>query len=557
MLDTTSKPLLEVKNLCIDFGGDQVVQNLSYTLRPNKILGIVGESGSGKSVSTLALLGLLPGSANISGHAILYDDAGEIDLLHLTKNQYQEIRGNKVAMIFQEPMTSLNPLMTCGKQVSEVLQLHEPQKASKEYVLQLFDNVKLPEPKSTYDKYPHQLSGGQKQRVMIAMALACKPDVMIADEPTTALDVSVQKEIVQLLSELVDEHMSMVFISHDLGLVSDLCDDILVMFQGQKIEENTAENIVYSPQADYTKALLACRPSKNYYLEHLPTMSDFVEGQSYLSEEPKEILPLGSEVLSVEALNVYFPVNDSKEVFYHALDDINLVLHEGECLGIVGESGSGKSTIANSIIGLVKPSSGHIQYRNTMVNYSDKKTAKKLRKEMQIIFQDPYSSLNPKMKVGAAIDEVLKVNRPDITGIADRKKTAIKLLEEVGLSESDLNKYPHEFSGGQRQRIVIARALAVDPDVLICDESVSALDVSVQAQVLNLLRDLQRRKNISMLFISHDLSVVRFLCQRVIVLEKGKIVETSDTEKLFEDPSSPYTQSLLDDIPGKKYKVIS
>ncbi len=548
-----SQPLLTIDKLSIKFGDKQVVHQLSYTLAPNRILGIVGESGSGKSVSSLALMGLLPKSASITGRAILHSASEDTSLLGLDDKSYENIRGNRIAMIFQEPMTSLNPLIRCGKQILESLELHDPTRATRAEVEALLQKVHIPSPTEAYDKYPHQLSGGQKQRVMIAMALACKPEILIADEPTTALDVTVQKEIIALLRELVDEQTSMIFISHDLGLVSDISDEILVMYQGNKIEQGTAQQIVQNPKESYTKALLACRPSKNYALEHLPTLADFSGDKELDTPQPKTTLPQGDTLLRVEDLNVHFPIQQSSKAFYHALDDVSFYIKKGECLGIVGESGSGKSTIANALVGLVHPSSGSMTMDGEEIDYRHRKAAQALRKKMQIVFQDPYSSLNPKLKIGSAITEVLKLHRNDLRTKADRQAEVASLLQQVDLKAEDADKYPHEFSGGQRQRVVIARSLAVRPELLICDESVSALDVSVQAQILNLLRSLQKNTGISMLFISHDLSVIRFLCQRVLVLRQGKVVESSETENLFADPLTAYTRELIEDIPGKKY----
>ncbi len=552
----SEKPLLEVRDLSIDFGAEAKVDKLSYQLHRGQILGIVGESGSGKSLSSLAIMRLLPPKARLRGEILFHPQptSKTIALQKLENSEMRDLRGNEIAMIFQEPMTSLNPLMSCGLQVMEVFRLHQPENAKKENVLELFRKVQLPDPEESYRKYPHQLSGGQKQRVMIAMALACRPALLIADEPSTALDVTVQKEIISLLQELVDEDTAMIFISHDLGLVSDICDDILVMYRGQTKEYGPTFQVVQKPEDAYTRALLACRPSQNFSLEYLPTMSDFVNPQEHTEFQPKSEIDTGKNILHIENLNVYFPLENHKKAFYHALDNIDLRLREKECLGIVGESGSGKSTIANALMGIVKPTSGTLQYRQHEIDYGQREHAKFLRKQIQMVFQDPYSSLNGKIKIGPAIDEVLGVNIPSLHRNQRRQRT-LSLLEEVGLLASDYNKYPHEFSGGQRQRVVIARALAVEPEILICDESVSALDVSVQAQVLNLLRDLQKNKNLSLIFISHDLSVVRFLCQRIAVLQKGKLVESQETEALFAQPQTAYTQQLIDDIPGKRYAL--
>jgi len=554
---------IEVKNLSLSFtqNGEekQVLFDVNYTLKKNSILGIVGESGSGKSVSSLAILGLLPLKNTIfNSGEILYN--GE-NLLNYTNDDFRKIRGNKIAMIFQEPMTSLNPSLTCGEQVAEILQLHLnlSAKEAKQEVLTLFEQVKLPEPEITFNKYPHQISGGQKQRVMIAMAIACKPDILIADEPTTALDVTVQKEIIALLKSIQQKtKMSIIFISHDLALVSEICDDVVVMYKGSIVEQGSAESIFKKPQHNYTKALIHSRPSGKIRLKKLPTIADYLNDNPISEEitpEQRAILheklyckaPL-LKVVNVEKEYVTKGFLFTKDTVFKAVDDVSFNLYEGETLGLVGESGCGKSTLGNAILQLDKATRGQIFYKGQDITKISKKELRTLRKEIQLIFQDPYSSLNPRIPVGKAIMEPMEVHKL-YKNKAERKAKTLELLKRVGLEEAHFYRYPHEFSGGQRQRIGIARTIAVNPKLIICDESVSALDISVQAQVLNLLNELKENFGFSYIFISHDLAVVKYMSDQLVVMNKGKIEEIGDADTIYKHPQKTYTQALIDAIP--------
>ena len=530
-------PLLSVENLNIAFASDgkwnSVIHNISYSIQPNEIVGIVGESGSGKSVSSLSIMGLLPAKiSKISEGEIIFNTRNVADF---SAKDWQNFRGNEVAMIFQEPMSSLNPSSKCGVQVQEILLQHTKlsKSESKKRTIELFEQVKLPDPAQLFDKYPHQISGGQKQRVMIAMAIACKPKLLIADEPTTALDVTVQKEILLLLKDLQQEtKMSILFISHDLSLVSQIADKVVVMYKGSIVEQGDVKVLFANPQHQYTKALLSARPSLDVRLNRLPTIKDFLENK------------IKSEVVSPEEREIRL------EKLYSTppLLDVSLKLYEGETLGLVGESGCGKSTLGNAILQLDKATAGQIFYRGQDITNIAKDELKNLRKEIQIIFQDPYSSLNPRIQVGKAIMEPMQVHKlyKDDKG---RKAKTIEILEQVGLLPEHFDRYPHEFSGGQRQRIGIARTIALQPKMIVCDESVSALDISVQAQVLNLLNDLKDDFGFSYIFISHDLAVVKYMSDQVVVMNKGKIEETADADILYSDPKSAYTQKLIDAIP--------
>lgn len=482
----------------------------------------------------------------------------------------RHIRGNEISMIFQEPMTSLNPVFSCGNQVMEAIVLH--QKISKEEARQktidLFDTVQLPSPSLIYERYPHQLSGGQKQRVMIAMAMSCNPSLLICDEPTTALDVTVQKNILQLIKDLQQQKsMGVIFISHDLGVVAEIADKIIVMYKGGIVEKGAPINIYKKPQHPYTKALLACRPALHTKGERLPVVSDFIDGKLInINEELPDtalsnqaiILPFNEAnattkpLLSVQNLKVWFPAKRQifgrTKVFIKAVDDVSFDLYEGETLGLVGESGCGKSTLGRSILQLIEPTAGTIFFKGENLAKASKEKLINLRKDMQIIFQDPYSSLNPRMTIGRAIAEPLHVHGV-VENKRDKKEKVIELLEKVNLSPDFYHRYPHEFSGGQRQRIVIARALALRPSFIICDERVSALDVSIQAQVLNLLNDLKKEFRFTCIFISHDLSVVRYISDRIMVMNQGKIEETGNAEDIYIHPTSPYTRKLIESIP--------
>jgi len=556
-------PILSIQNLRVDFksntGLNEVLHGISYDLFANEILGIVGESGSGKSVASLAIMGLLPPKKSVIG-------SGEIvfrneDLLHYSQTQLEALRGQKIAMIFQEPMSSLNPSMSCGSQVEEILLQHTSisKKAAKDEVIRLFNDVKIPTPNETFKKYPHEISGGQQQRVMIAMAIACKPDVLIADEPTTALDVTVQKDIIALLKTLQEESkMSVIFISHDLALVSEIADRILVMYKGDIVESGTTKSVFKTPKEDYTKALIGARPTLKLRLKQLPTISDFLSdtisktviSKSDRAEKHKEIY---SQAPLLEVINLektYF----SKASFFgtrtafKAVDVVSFKVYSGETMGLVGESGCGKSTLGKAILQLDKATAGTLKYKGNDITNLSKKELRSLRKEIQIIFQDPYASLNPRLTVGKAIMEPMKVHKL-FSSDAERKAKTIEILEKVGLEASHFERYPHEFSGGQRQRIGIARTIAVEPKLIICDESVSALDISVQAQVLNLLNALKEDYGFTYIFISHDLAVVKFMSDQLMVMNKGKIEELGEADAIYESPQKAYTKALIAAIP--------
>ncbi|WCO01591.1 ABC transporter ATP-binding protein [Psychroserpens ponticola] len=555
--------LLEVNNLSISFFNKkketEIIHDITYQLNTNEILGIVGESGSGKSVSSLAVLGLLPKKiSKITNGTINFSDQ---DLTTLSTKEFQKIRGNDIAMIFQEPMSSLNPSMTCGKQVIEILLQHtklSKPEAKTETIL-LFEKVKLPLPDRIYKAYPHEISGGQKQRVMIAMAIACKPKLLIADEPTTALDVTVQKDIIELLKQLqTEENMSVLFISHDLALVSEIADRVLVMYQGTIVEQGNVSDIFHKPQHTYTKALLSSKPSIEIRLKRLPTIKDFMNGNSvseaislsqrkaahkilYNSQPLLEVINLEKEYISKSG---WFGKTES----FKAVNQVSFKLYKGETLGLVGESGCGKSTLANAILLLDKSTAGQILYDGIDITKLNTNQVRHLRKDIQIIFQDPYASLNPRVPVGKAIMEPMRVHGIG-TSDSDRKEKVLDLLLKVGLDDSYFNRYPHEFSGGQRQRIGIARAIAVKPKLIICDESVSALDISVQAQVLNLLNDLKDNFGFTYIFISHDLAVVKYMSDQLIVMNKGQIEEMDDADIIYDSPKKEYTKKLIHAIP--------
>ena len=557
-----SHPLLHIHQISIGFQTDngfrETLQQVDFQLYKNEILGIVGESGSGKSLTSLAVLGLLPSSAKITEGEILYN--GE-DLSTLSTKQLRKIRGKEISMIFQEPMSSLNPSMKCGPQVTEILLEHTAlsKKEAKAETLRLFEKVKLPRPESIYDVYPHQISGGQKQRVMIAMAIACKPKILIADEPTTALDVTVQKEILLLLKSLQQEtEMSIIFISHDLALVSEISNRVVVMYQGKIVEQNSAKKLFLQPKETYTKALLASKPSTTERLKKLPTVKNFlentisnvVETKSEREKRHQEIYAQSPllEVVNVEKEFVSNPGLFQPKTSVKAVNDVSFKIYEGETLGLVGESGCGKSTLGNVILQLDKATAGKVLYRGNDITKISKTELRKLRKEIQLIFQDPFSSLNPRIPVGKAIMEPMEVHRL-YKNNKERKQKTLELLHRVGLDESHFNRYPHEFSGGQRQRIGIARTIAVEPKLIVCDESVSALDISVQAQVLNLLNELKDKFGFTYIFISHDLAVVKYMADQLLVMNQGKIVEQGDADQIYANPEKEYTQKLIDAIP--------
>ena len=565
-----SQPLLSVQNLCIDFNtvdkGVTAVKNISFTVAAGEMVAIVGESGSGKSVTALSVLKLLPSKTSVKGKLVFLSKGKDsLDLLEATDKVMTSIRGKDIAMIFQEPMSSLNPLLTCGYQMIEAIQLHEQisSVAAKKRAIDLFKKVNLPFPETIINRYPHQLSGGQKQRVMIAMAISCNPSLLIADEPTTALDVTVQKTILQLIKELqLQMGLGVIFITHDLSMVSEIADSVIVMYQGEIVEQGIASEVLQNPKHPYTKALMACRPSFHPKGERLPVVSDLLVPQNKSNEKPilLDTQSIGlykstpaKIVLQVENLTMHFFEKKSwfkKSVpTIKALDGINLTIKKGEIVGLVGESGCGKSTLVKAILQLIKPSSGKIILNGMNLPDLSKMAMRSIRKDLQIVFQDPYGSLNPRLTIGAAIEEPLKVH-----GIfknqEQRKNRVLELLDKVKLQPEHFNRYPHEFSGGQRQRICIARALALNPSFLIFDESVSALDVSVQAQVLNLLNDLRLEFGFTAIFISHDLSVVRYISDRILVMEKGKIIEAGNSDDIWFSPQNEYTKKLISAIPG-------
>jgi len=557
--------LLNIENLSVNFvtQGEttQAVKNVTLKVSAGEILALVGESGSGKSVTALSVLQLLPKPpAQFASGQIFFNDGNKtVDLLSLHYKSLQQIRGNRIAMIFQEPMTSLNPVINCGSQVMEVLLQHKKINTSraKAKTIEWFEKVKLPDPQKMFDRYPHQLSGGQKQRVMIAMAMCCEPALLICDEPTTALDVTVQKAILQLIKDLQQETgMGVLFISHDLGVVAEIAYRVAIMYQGEIVEQNHAKPIFENPQHNYTKALIACRPASHPKGEKLPVISDFLTTREKLfrfhNNDPQEQTIFSDILAEIKNVSVKFPTKTNllgKVLSYTtAVDKVNFTLYKGETLGLVGESGCGKTTLGRTLLRLIDPSDGKIIYNGTDITLMTKQELKSLRSNVQLVFQDPYSSLNPRLTIGAAIAEPMQVLHTEKNKNQRRKKVA-ELLEQVNLPKKFANRYPHEFSGGQRQRIVIARALALNPNLLVCDESVSALDVSVQAQVLNLLNDLKKDLGLTMLFISHDLSVVRYMSNRIMVMREGKIIESGNAEDVYRHPASEYTMQLLAAIP--------
>ena len=601
------KPLIQIENLSVDFISEKqithAVKNISFTVNRGEITALVGESGSGKTVTSLSILQLLasPPALYSSGEILFSEDGNNVaDLLQIDRKALKHIRGNKIAMIFQEPMSSLNPVFTCGHQVMEAIRNHK--KISKEdaqrQTIEWLSRVRLPQPKSMFHRYPHQLSGGQKQRVMIAMAMGCNPALLICDEPTTALDVTVQKTILELIRQLQKEkNMGVIFITHDLGVVSEIADKAVVMYKGDIVEQNSADEIFNRPQHPYTKALLACRPVNHQRGERLPVVSDFlpIKGQNPIvpiaigigskiksqninpetyeqpmtnnqSEKTPSQQPILKDsfgptsdqrttLLEVKDLSVWFPSKKNlfgrAPQFVKAVDDISFEVYQGETLGLVGESGCGKTTLGRALLRLIEPTKGKIIYAGNDLTAKKGDELNSLRKEIQIVFQDPYSSLNPRMTIGSAIAEPMKVHQL-FTGTKERKKKVIELLQKVDLGPEHFDRYPHEFSGGQRQRIVIARALSLNPSFVVCDESVSALDVSIQAQVLNLLNDLKKEFGFTIIFISHDLSVVRYISDRIMVMNKGKIEESGNADEIYFNPQMEYTKKLIASIPKEK-----
>jgi peptide/nickel transport system ATP-binding protein len=571
-----TESLLSIRNLKVAFRHEgqwvEAVHGIDLDVVEGRTLGLVGESGSGKSVSSLSVMRLLnEKTSRISADSIC---VGGTEIKDYTETQMAEVRGKRIAMIFQEPMTSLNPVYKCGFQVAEMIRQHETvsKEAARERVISLFQQVMLPRPEAIYDSYPHELSGGQKQRVMIAMAIACHPQLLIADEPTTALDVTVQLEILKLLRKLQDEtRMGIIFITHDLGVVAEIADDVAVMHNGEILERGTVSDIMNHPQHPYTRGLLACRPPMDVRLKRLPTVKEFLDGdwqggkeqilhdlQITSEERQKHLEQLYSQppMLKVDHLQTWYPLRKGifSRVYGHvkAVDDVSLEVYEGETLGLVGESGCGKTTLGRSILRLAEPTGGKVWFDGIEVTALKGQSLRDFRKQAQIVFQDPYSSLNPRITIGEAIAEPMLVH--DIEKDANKRRSAVcDLLEQVGLKPEHYDRYPHEFSGGQRQRICIARALAVSPRLVICDESVSALYVSVQAQVLNLLNRLKAERNLTYIFISHDLGVVRFMSDRVVVMYNGKPVEINEADALFEHPLNAYTKKLIDALPGREH----
>lgn len=563
-------PLLQVKNLQIDFTSGKIstpaVKDITFDINPGEMVAVVGESGSGKSVTSLSLLQLLPKQALIKGELLFNrGNSTVINLLQLDEKAINAVRGRDIAMIFQEPMTSLNPVFTCGSQVMEAIRLHQrlDTVTARQKTIELFEKVHLPNPSQLINRYPHQLSGGQKQRVMIAMAISCNPSLLIADEPTTALDVTVQKTILELIKELQQQNgMSVLLVTHDLGLVADIADKVAVMYKGEIAEQGNAADILRGPEHAYTKALLQCRPALYGKGERLPVIDETVAGYGLKSYDFSEVLRSpepGTQkpelILTVEDLKVYYPGKRSgfkKEPEpYKAVDGVSFSVSKGETLGLVGESGCGKTTLGRAILQLVQVTSGKILLGGTDLVQLTPKKMTALRKDLQIVFQDPFGSLNPRITIGDAISEPMQVHGIATT-TTQRKDKVVALLEKVNLKPEHFNRYPHQFSGGQRQRICIARALALHPSFLIFDESVSALDVSVQAQVLNLLNDLKKEFRFTSIFISHDLSVVRYISDRMLVMKQGKIVEEGPAEEVYFNPKHEYTKRLIDAIPGKK-----
>ena len=576
------KPILEIKNLVTEFHTEdeviQAVNNISFTLHKGETIGIVGESGSGKSVTSLSAMGLIqsPPGKVANGSIILHSNDQAVDLTTLPDNEMRKYRGNEIAMIFQEPMTSLNPVYTCGNQVVEAIKLHQKGLVNaKEKAIQLFKEVKLSRPEDIFNSYPHEISGGQKQRVMIAMAISCEPSILIADEPTTALDVTVQKDILELLNEMqLKKSMGILFITHDLGVIAELADKVLVMNRGRIVEAGIVLDVFSNPQHPYTRGLLACRPPLKRRLKYLPTTNTFMTQKAdgnieELSDDVPSVLKKlelsGKQIaervnrvlsqppiLKVRDVKTHFPIKNSffgkPREWVKAVDGVSFDVRKGETLGLVGESGCGKTTLGRTLLRLIEPTSGTIEFDGAEITDLGQRELRHMRKNMQIIFQDPYSSLNPRLTVGAAIMEPMKVHNI-FDNDSERKDYVVELLKKVSMKEAHFYRYPHEFSGGQRQRISIARALAVKPKFIICDESVSSLDVSVQAEVLNLLNELRDNFDLTYIFISHDLSVVRHMSDRMVVMNRGKIEEIGVADEIYNYPEKEYTQKLISSIP--------
>ena len=561
MIKASSKPLISIKNLSISFLKKnevvKVVNNISFNLLKDEVLGIVGESGSGKSVTALSILKLLPKNKTISEGEVIINNT---NLLELSEASIRQVRQKDISIIFQEPMSVLNPTMKCVDQLRECFDIEKIDKKDIENEISLLiKRVKLGKVENFNSKYPHQLSGGQKQRLMIAMAIACKPKLLIADEPTTALDVTVQKEIIELLLKIKrTEGLSIIFISHDLALVSEIADRLIVMFKGKIIEKGKAAKIFSNPTENYTKGLLYSRPNNKVKLSKLPTVSDYINNSvnnTIINDKEIEIsrhkIYSNSPILEIKNLDKYYIQNKvwfKKKKAFKALNGINLELYKGETLGLVGESGCGKSTLVKTIVQIEKASSGSIFYNGADITKLSKSKLNHYRKDVQLIFQDPDSSLNPKKTIGSLIMEPMIVHEIDKKD-KSYKTLCINLLKDVGLKKSDFYKYPHELSGGQKQRVGIARAISVGPKVLICDESVSALDVSVQAQVLNLLNHLKKKLKLTYIFISHDLSVVKYMADKIVVMKEGVFKEIGFSEDIYNNPKMEYTKRLIEAIP--------
>lgn len=560
--------LLSIKDLTVDFntpeGIVRAVNGVSFDVPQGKTIGLVGESGSGKSVTSLAAMKLIPNPpGKITGGQILFEGK---DLVSASEEEMRKIRGNDISMIFQEPMSALNPVFKVGDQIAETLMLHKGmnKKEAWEKSVELLHQVGIPSPKLSAHKYPHEMSGGQKQRVCIAIAIACEPKLLIADEPTTALDVTIQKQVLDLMFDLQDKYkMGMLFITHDLSVIADIADDVVVMYRSNLVERNHTKNIFTHPQHPYTKGLLACRPSLDKNPERLLTVADFMDDEGNEikvdPEKTKAATPKSqgereekAPLLEVKNLHTHFPIKGGlfgRTVdHFKAVNGVSFKLEKGKTLGLVGESGCGKTTLGRTILRLLEPTAGQVFYDGVDVTKLDKNQMREMRSRMQIIFQDPYSSLNPRMTIGEILMEPMVLHNIGANK-AEKVERAKWLMNKVGLNASQLSRYPHEFSGGQRQRICIARALAVNPEFIICDESVSALDVSVQAQVLNLLLDLQEEFGLTYIFISHDLSVVNFISDDVAVMNAGKIVEMDRAFKVYHTPQEDYTKALLSAIP--------
>jgi peptide/nickel transport system ATP-binding protein len=551
------EPLLEIRKLSIRFNEQLALNQVNLQVLKGQIHALVGESGSGKTLTAMSIPKLVPSppAEYISGEILLHEGNASTDLLKLDNDSVRSFRAHKISVVFQEPMTSLNPLMRCGEQILERFN-HLPitDNEKKKRVLELLEQVNLPNPIRAFNAFPHQLSGGQKQRIMIAMAISAKPSLLICDEPTTALDVTVQKEVLFLLKKIQQEEgMGILFITHDLGVVAEIADYVTVLYKGKVVEEGPCKVILQQPVHPYTQALLQCRPAMHEKGQRLPVVADFLEEKKIV----EEIIPFktcNNDELLLEVKNISVRYSSKKnwlgktEQWFDAVKNVSFEIKKGETVGLVGESGCGKSTLGRAILRLIEPSSGEVFFNQRNISTASLHDLKNIRPQLQIIFQDPYSALSPSQRIGDALLEPIIVHQPNLPKEHGKKKV-MDMLERVGLDAAAFNRYPHEFSGGQRQRIVIARALMLEPQLVVCDESVSALDVSVQAQVLNLLNDLKATMGFSALFISHDLSVIRYISDRILVMQQGEIVERGTAEQVYNHPQHPYTKKLLDSMP--------